>query len=115
MNLPGKGAPYLRLAEYMKTLILLGAFKEGDFLPTARETAETFSLNPNTVTRAYRILVKEGYIDAIDRKGYLVKRSEGEYSSRYKKLEETFSSLCKEGYTLEEISDFLTKILEEKN
>jgi len=50
---------YLQLKEKVVTMMLDGALKPGDALPSVRQVAADFQLNPITVSRAYQELVDE--------------------------------------------------------
>ena len=43
---------YIQLLEYMKIYLISGAFKCGDKLPSVRDFANNFKVNPNTVQKA---------------------------------------------------------------
>ena len=43
---------YIQLLEYMKIYLISGVFKCGDKLPSVREFATTFKVNPNTMQKA---------------------------------------------------------------
>ncbi len=43
---------YIQLLEYMKIYLISGVFKCGDKLPSVREFASTFKVNPNTMQKA---------------------------------------------------------------
>ena len=43
---------YIQLLEYMKIYLISGAFKCGEKLPSVREFANTFRVNPNTMQKA---------------------------------------------------------------
>ena len=43
---------YIQLLEYMKIYLISGVFKSGDKLPSVREFATTFKVNPNAMTLA---------------------------------------------------------------
>jgi DNA-binding transcriptional regulator YhcF (GntR family) len=43
---------YLQVIEYMKIYLISGVFKCGDKLPSVREFAVTFKVNPNTMQKA---------------------------------------------------------------
>lgn len=43
---------YIQLVEYLKIYLLSGVFKAGDKLPSVREFASTFKVNPNTMQKA---------------------------------------------------------------
>ncbi len=74
MELSNTSPIYLQIKDYFMSLIDKGALKEGDMLPSVRDTAHFFAVNPNTVVRAYLLLVKEGYISSLSKKGYFAKK-----------------------------------------
>ena len=43
---------YIQLLEYLKIYLISGVFKCGDKLPSVREFATTFKVNPNTMQKA---------------------------------------------------------------
>ena len=43
---------YIQLLEYMKIYLISGVFKCGEKLPSVREFAATFKVNPNTMQKA---------------------------------------------------------------
>ena len=43
---------YIQLLEYMKIYLISGVFKCGDKLPSVRECATIFKVNPNTMQKA---------------------------------------------------------------
>ena len=43
---------YIQLLEYMKIYLISGVFKPGDKLPSVRDFATTFKVNPNTMQKA---------------------------------------------------------------
>ena len=43
---------YIQLLEYMKIYLISGVFKCGEKLPSVREFAVSFKVNPNTVQKA---------------------------------------------------------------
>lgn len=51
---------YLQIVERLKADIVAGKLKGGDKLPSVREIAESFRVNPNTVQRVYMELEREG-------------------------------------------------------
>jgi GntR family transcriptional regulator len=58
---PGSGVPtYLQLVHQVEQSLRLGYLKEGDRLPTVKETVEALAINPNTVLKAYRELEHRG-------------------------------------------------------
>lgn len=55
---------YLEIAETMRRLIVSGELSAGDRLPPVREMAERWKCTPNTVSRAYSLLGREGLVSA---------------------------------------------------
>lgn len=53
---------YIQLLDYLKIYLLSGTFKSGEKLPSVRDFANTFKVNPNTVQRALVELENEGLI-----------------------------------------------------
>ncbi len=43
---------YIQLLEYLKIYLISGVFKSGEKLPSVREFASTFKVNPNTMQKA---------------------------------------------------------------
>ena len=43
---------YIQVLEYLKIYLISGVFKSGDKLPSVREFAATFKVNPNTMQKA---------------------------------------------------------------
>ncbi len=54
---------YRQLREKVIAMILDGLLKEGDALPSVRQVAGDFQLNPITVSKAYQELANENLID----------------------------------------------------
>lgn len=53
---------YIQLLEYVKIYIISGTFKCGEKLPSVREFAATFKVNPNTMQKALQELESDGLI-----------------------------------------------------
>lgn len=51
---------YLQIVEKIKADIVAGKLKGGDKLPSVRDIAESFKVNPNTVQRVFMELEREG-------------------------------------------------------
>ena len=58
------GAPiYRQLKERILAMMLDGVLKPGDALPSVRQVAADYQLNPITVSRAYQELVDEALVE----------------------------------------------------
>ena len=63
---------YEQIKDKIKDLIIKGALKENDKVPSVRELASILTINPNTIQKAYRELEIEGYIYSLRAKGSFV-------------------------------------------
>ena len=63
---------YYQLYHELKKKILTGAYRSGEKLPSKRVMADQCGHSLITVQRAYAMLEDEGYILALERKGYFV-------------------------------------------
>ena len=55
---------YRQLRERVVAMILDGVFKEGDPLPSVRNVAAEYRVNPLTVLKGYQELVNEGLVES---------------------------------------------------
>jgi GntR family transcriptional regulator len=63
---------YRQLRDRVVAMILDGALKEGDALPSVRNVATEYRLNPLTVLKAYQELVDEGLVESRRGRGMFV-------------------------------------------
>lgn len=56
----------------VKELIIKGALKNGDKMPSVRELSSILTINPNTISKAYGELEREGIIETLRGKGTFV-------------------------------------------
>lgn len=63
---------YQQLIEGIKEGVARGILASGERLPTVRELATEFSLNPNTVAKAYQRLEQEGVIETMRSRGTFI-------------------------------------------
>jgi GntR family transcriptional regulator len=78
-----EGAPiYRQLRDRVIALILEGALKEGDAVPSVRQVAADFRINPLTVMKAYQALADEGLLEK--RRGLGMFVSQGAHAALHK-------------------------------
>ena len=65
---------YRQLRSALTQAIESGEFSAGELLPSSRALANELGLSRNTVNAAYQEMVAEGFLDSIDRVGYIVNR-----------------------------------------
>ena len=96
-----------QIADYFRRLITLGVYKTNDPLPSVRELALSEKVNPNTVQKGFQILVDEGIVVSLPKKGYFVSKSG--LLDRKSVLEDKIKDLLKSGFTKQEIIEVLSK------
>ncbi|MCX7772324.1 MAG: GntR family transcriptional regulator, partial [Clostridia bacterium] len=82
---------YEQIKDNVKQLIISGALKQDEKLPSVRELAQTTSINPNTIRKAYRDLESEGSLYTVTCRGNFVAPSPKHASP--KRVEELYTSL----------------------
>ena len=60
---------YEQIRDSLRHLMVAGALRPGDQLPSVRALASSLAINPNTIQRAYEALEREGYVHAVAGKG----------------------------------------------
>ncbi|MCR5308664.1 MAG: GntR family transcriptional regulator [Bacilli bacterium] len=108
MKFVGADPIYIQIANYIKKLIENNVFSDGSILPSVRDFGMANGVNPNTVARAYDLLIEEGVIVSIPKKGYFVKESE-DADKDINELERRIDSLFRDGFTKEDILTALEK------
>ena len=87
---------YEQIKDGFRKLILTGALKANDRMPSVRELAGGLAINPNTIQRAYRELEQEGYICSVPGKGSFVADVTDTAAARKKELADQFGALAAE-------------------
>lgn len=98
---------FIQIKEFYERLIDIGAYHEGDEMPSVREVALMNNANPNTVQRAFSLMVEDGYLVSIPKKGFYVQKVKSDpRASLRKELKE----LLNKGFTKEDILKELEEI-----
>ena len=98
---------FIKIKEYYEHLIDVGALSDGDEMPSVREVALLNNANPNTVQRAFSLMVDEGYLVSIPKKGFYVQKGK---KNPKKYLKDQIKELLEKGYSKEEINKVLEEI-----
>lgn len=69
---------YIQLLEYLKIYLISGTFKSGEKLPSVREFAATFKVNPNTMQKAL--------VELENMKLIYTERTNGKYVTKDQKI-----------------------------
>lgn len=72
LNKNSKEPLYLQLYQYLTNEILAGRIAANEFLPGKRSAAAQLGVSINTIETAYSMLVAEGYVQPLPRKGFQV-------------------------------------------
>mgnify|MGYP000845557242 CR=1 FL=1 len=107
---------YEQIKDNIKQLIITGALKEGEKLPSVRELAQTTSINPNTIQKAYKDLESEGFIySVLGRGNYVAAPPARKDQERIDSLMASIRPLIRElhylGLTRQEILDLIDKTI----
>lgn len=102
---------YEQIKERLRQLILSGAIREGERMPSVRELAAEVAINPNTIMRAYRELEAEGFVYSVQGKGtfagHLSEVDTGRKQLLLQKFRDSAKELLQLGVTMEELSQIL--------
>ncbi len=74
----------------------IGVLKGGEQLPSVRVLASQFSVNPNTVQKAYAILESNGIIYTVKGKGSFISDDDKAYNAIIENAENNFKSAIDE-------------------
>jgi len=100
---------YEQVKAGLRRLIISGAMKPGERLPSVRDLSSHLAINPNTVQRAYRDLEAEGFIYSFPGKGSFVADDQRADRNRMENLlrqfDEAVTELCFMGYDRQELID----------
>lgn len=104
---------YEQIKDGLRRLVVTGAVKKDEKLPSVRELATSLSINPNTIQKAYRELEQEGYIYTIAGKGSYAAERADVATGRNEELMKEFDEIVKELLYLCQDKDILIRRIEE--
>ena len=111
---------YEQVVDNLKELIMTGRLLTGDKLPSVRELAKEIAVNPNTVSKAYRELERQGYIYTTAGVGTFVsdaKEIQPDQTALQKAKEEiahAFAQLLYLGIPFQDAKEMTMAIIEER-
>ena len=107
---------YEQVKDDLRRLVISGAIREGEKIPSVRELAVRLSINPNTIQRAYRDLEQEGYIYMISGKGSFAAPLKEVSAQRKEEVGSVFEKVVREllslGCSPEELKERIEKLAE---
>jgi GntR family transcriptional regulator len=85
---PSSGVPiYRQLMEQIHRLVASGALQAGDELPSVRQVAGQFAVNPMTISKAYSLLEALGVLERVRGKGMIVASDQSATRSLKKRID----------------------------
>lgn len=108
-----------QIQDGIKNLIISGALKEDDKLPSVRELSILLTVNPNTVQKAYKELENAGLIYSLKAKGNFVAKYEKADKEKVEKLLEDLRKTLRElkfsGVEKDRINSTVNEIYKEES
>ena len=103
---------YQQIKDNVRQLVVSGALKKDEKLPSVRDMAASLAINPNTIQRAYRELESEGYIYTLSGKGTFVAEVDHSNQFRQQELLPQFDKIVSELHYLSmPVNDLTNRIL----
>lgn len=98
---------YEQVKDGLRRLMVSGAIREGEKLPSVRALASSLAINPNTIQRAYEALEAEGYLYSVVGKGSFAAPHQQVDDGRREELLRSFEQMAAELLFLGETADDL--------
>lgn len=115
------GVPiYQQIADFFRSEILSGKYKNGEYLPSIRELAKDLKISVITTMKAYEQLETEGYVTAVQGKGFYVNAQDSDMlkEQHLRKVEDALTEAIKyadiAGMTERELKETLSTLLNMK-
>lgn len=106
---------YEQVIERFQQMILCGALKADEPMPSVRSLAMELSINPNTIQRAYQELERQGYIYTMKGKGSFVSDNTGAAKSKREEIKGELSGYISKamsaGVSKEELLELFQELL----
>ena len=116
--LQNSGVPiYQQIADQLKTDILSGKMKQGEYLPSIRSLAKELKISVITTMKAYELLETEGLVTAAQGKGFYVNAQDSEMLREQHlrrvedALQEAIAAAKIAGMSEEELPDMLKALM----
>ena len=115
----GSSVPiYRQVVDQIRHGIATGGLAVGESVPSVRALATELVLNPNTIAKAYAVLVRDGVLESHQGRGYFVAERREIYTrkERQRRREEVMDPFLAEALTLgfdaEQIQEEVRKRIE---
>ncbi|MFP5522148.1 GntR family transcriptional regulator [Peptococcus simiae] len=106
---------YEQIQTGFEALVLAGALKQEDQLPSVRSLAKDLAINPNTIAKAYQLMEVSGFIYSLPGRGSFIALDRAALQARRRpealvRFQEAGFQLKEVGVTKEEASRELARI-----
>jgi GntR family transcriptional regulator len=120
---PSSGVPiYLQLIQQVRRMVAGGQLTPGMELPSVRDIATEYTVNPTTISKAYSLLESEGLLQRNRGKPMTIaagRHASGSLAQRLKQIESQVEALALAARQLElnagEVCQFITRKMERKS
>ena len=117
IDLKSRKAIYVQIIDNFKRLIVTGVLQPDDKVPSVRDLAQTITVNPNTVQKAYRELESQGYFYTVLGQGSFISpvpQAQGntpspEIEALYAQLKTITQELLFRGQDITRITEYIMK------
>lgn len=111
---------YQQIINYFLHAVARQEYKPGEKLPSVRELAALFKVNPNTIVRVYQVLEQDGYLEKHRGLGTFLSEDSAKWDSLKEDLalkasEEFLNTMSELGFPEKQASCFLEKYLQRRN
>ena len=113
------GVPiYQQIADSLRTDILAGKYKQGEFLPSIRGLAKDLKISVITTMKAYEQLAQEGLVTAAQGKGFYVNAQDSEMikEQHLRKVESSLNDAIESakiaGLSMDELRETLDTLID---
>lgn len=104
---------YEQIVSRFKNLIVKGALKPDEKMPSVRNLAMDLSINPNTIQKAYMMLEQQGFIYTVKGRGNFVAGNAGlkdiKRNEIFGKLSAVIAESKESGIDIEELIEYMKK------
>lgn len=105
---------YIQIVEETKKAVFLGFFKEGDKIPSIRDLSKDLLVNQSTVSKAYKELEAQGFIQTVSGRGTFIHldwdKIESQKDEVYKKIRSVFKEALAYGIGWDKIRDIYEEL-----
>lgn len=115
IDITGRTPLYEQICRAVCGEIARGVLKENDKIPPSRTLAQQLGINPNTVTKAYLMLERDGIIYTLAGKGSFVAAQNGKANSALTKdFEQKARDALKAGVPPEDLIEIINRLKGER-